>query len=448
MEVVQGVRELADKLRIVEGEDAISKQANENALLLFKCLLRSTLCSRCVAEEHRLTREAFEWVLGEIETKFQKCQVSGNGLHCGCWGLCLVRWPSSCSECVTLPVSIAPLPQVHPGENVGALAAQSLGEPATQMTLNTFHYAGVSAKNVTLGVPRLKEIINVSKKPKTPSLCIFLLGQAARDAEKCKDVLVRLEHTTLRKVTANTAIYYDPEPLNTVVAEDQEFVNVYYEMPDFDTSRISPWLLRIELDRKRMTDKKLTMEQISEKITQTFGDDLNCIFNDDNAEKLVLRIRLMNNDDQKYSTEVRGEREGGAHVRMSVGCSLASVFDCTCGPPLSLPQDEEQLDKMTDDVFLRCIEANMLSDLTMQGIEQIARVYMHLPKQDAKKRIIINEEGEFKAVQEWILETDGTNLMKVLSEPAVDPIRTYSNDICEIFTVCGRAVLSLQMAFL
>ena len=69
---------------------------------------------------------------------------------------------------------------------VGALAAQSLGEPATQMTLNTFHYAGVSAKNVTLGVPRLKEIINISKKPKTPSLTVFLKGQAAKDAEKCK----------------------------------------------------------------------------------------------------------------------------------------------------------------------------------------------------------------------------------------------------------------------
>lgn len=55
--------------------------------------------------------------------------------------------------------------------------------------------------------------------------------------------------------------------------------------------------IRIELDRKRMTDKKLTMEQISEKITAGFGDDLNCIFNDDNAEKLVLRIRIMNADD-------------------------------------------------------------------------------------------------------------------------------------------------------
>ena len=130
-------------------------------------------------------------------------------------------------ECYYLYYSIAilrtyPLNQVHPGEMVGALAAQSLGEPATQMTLNTFHYAGVSAKNVTLGVPRLKEIINVSKKPKTPSLTIFLLGQSARDAEKCKDVLVSLEHTTLRKVTANTAIYYDPEPMNTVIEEDQD----------------------------------------------------------------------------------------------------------------------------------------------------------------------------------------------------------------------------------
>lgn len=56
-----------------------------------------------------------------------------------------------------------------------------------------------------------------------------------------------------KKVTANTAIYYDPDPENTVIKEDQEFVNVYYEMPDFDPTRISPWLLRIELDRKRMT---------------------------------------------------------------------------------------------------------------------------------------------------------------------------------------------------
>ena len=173
-------------------------------------------------------------------------------------------------------------------------------------------------------------------------------------------------------------------------------------MPDFDVSRISPWLLRIELDRKRMTDKKLTMEQIAEKINLNFGDDLNCIFNDDNAEKLVLRIRIMNSDDKMAEEEEEGSP-----------------------------------DRMEDDLFLRCIEASLLSDLTLQGIESISKVYMHLPTTDSKKRIMITETGEYKALAEWILETDGTSLMRVLSERDVDPIRTYSNDICEIVSVLG-----------
>uniref|UniRef100_A0A914V1B5 DNA-directed RNA polymerase n=1 Tax=Plectus sambesii TaxID=2011161 RepID=A0A914V1B5_9BILA len=264
LRVIEGVREMSKKLIIVPGEDRVSKQAQYNATLLMNILLRSMLCSRQMAESHKLNEEAFEWLLGEIETRFQQAQV-------------------------------------QPGEMVGALAAQSLGEPATQMTLNTFHYAGVSAKNVTLGVPRLKEIINVSKNPRTPSLTVYLRGAAAKDAEKAKDVLCKLEHTTLRKVTVNTAIYYDPDPKNTVIAEDQEWVNIFYEMPDFDPSRASPWLLRVELDRKRMTDKKLTMEAIADKIHQGFGEDLNVIYTDDNADTLVFRIRITNQDGDKGS---------------------------------------------------------------------------------------------------------------------------------------------------
>lgn len=60
---------------------------------------------------------------------------------------------------------------------------------------------------------------------------------------------------------------------------------------------------------------------------------------------------------------------------------------------------------------------------------------MHLPQTDSKKRIIITDIGEFKAIADWLLETDGTSLMKVLSERDVDPVRTFSNDICEIFSV-------------
>ena len=68
---------------------------------------------------------------------------------------------------------------------------------------------------------------------------------------------------------------------------------------------------------------------------------------------------------------------------------------------------------MDDDVFLRCIEANMLTDMTLQGIEAISKVYMNLPNEDNKKRVTITEEGEFKHISEWILETDGVSLMRV-----------------------------------
>lgn len=367
VKIVESVRRLCDNLVIVGGEDRLSKEAQFNATLLMNILIRSYLNSRRLTEEFKMSEESFDWLVGEIETRFQQAKVA-------------------------------------PGEMVGPLAAQSLGEPATQMTLNTFHHAGVSAKNVTLGVPRLKEIINVSKKPKTPSLIVFLKGPPAKDAEKCKDVLCRLEHTTLRKVTSNTAIYYDPDPQETVIAEDAEWVNIFYEMPDIDINKLSPWLLRIELDRKRMTDKKLTMEQISEKVANYFGSDLNCIFNDDNAEKLVLRVRVVHND---------GKGDHGEDG------------------------SEEIMDRLSDDQFLKLIEQNILSDMTLQGIESIAKVYMTQPIEKEKKRVEINEEGEFKSITEWVLETDGTAFMKVLAEKYVDTVRTYSNDVCEILQALG-----------
>jgi DNA-directed RNA polymerase II subunit RPB1 len=76
IKVIQGVKDLLSKCVIVAGNDRLSKQANENATLLFQCLIRATLCSKYVAEEYRLNTEAFEWLIGEIETRFQQAQVN------------------------------------------------------------------------------------------------------------------------------------------------------------------------------------------------------------------------------------------------------------------------------------------------------------------------------------------------------------------------------------
>mgnify|MGYP001953936559 CR=1 FL=1 len=130
--VVRDVTHLLKRLVVIPGDDDLSKEAQANATLLFNILVRATFASKPMTKQHRLSLAAFEWLIGETERRFFEAMAA-------------------------------------PGEMCGVVAAQSIGEPATQMTLNTFHYAGVSAKNVTLGVPRLEELINVATTLKTPA---------------------------------------------------------------------------------------------------------------------------------------------------------------------------------------------------------------------------------------------------------------------------------------
>ncbi|OVA08877.1 RNA polymerase [Macleaya cordata] len=357
MEIVAAVDKLQERLKVVPGDDPMSVEAQKNATLFFNMFLRSTFSSKRVLKDYRLTREAFEWVIGEIESRFLQSLVA-------------------------------------PGEMIGCVAAQSIGEPATQMTLNTFHYAGVSAKNVTLGVPRLREIINVAKKIKTPSLSVYLNPKVNKSKEKARDVQCALEYTTLRNVTQATEVWYDPDPMSTIIEDDVDFVKSYYEIPDEDVApeKISPWLLRIELSREMMVDKKLSMADIAEKINLEFDDDLNCIFNDDNAEKLILRIRIKNDE----------------------------------APKGELPDGYE------DDVFLKKIECNMLTEMALRGIPDINKVFIK-----SRKVNKFDEHEGFKPEEEFLLDTEGANLLAVMCHEDVDATRTTSNHLIEIIQVLG-----------
>ncbi len=89
---------------------------------------------------------------------------------------------------------------MEPGEAAGIVAAQSIGEPGTQMTMRTFHYAGVAEINVTLGLPRLIEILDVRKNPSTPMMTIRLLPEYAKSREKAMEVANRIEATYVRDI--------------------------------------------------------------------------------------------------------------------------------------------------------------------------------------------------------------------------------------------------------
>ena len=361
IKIIEGVDKLCQRLWVIKGQDSLSVEAQDNATLLFRILLRSMLCSRRVIVEHRLNTAAFDWLLGEIESRFLQSLVA-------------------------------------PGEMVGAIAAQSVGEPATQMTLNTFHFAGVSAKNVTLGVPRLKELINVSKNIKAPSLTVFLKEPYCLDAEAAKEVQSQLELATLASVTARTEIFYDPDPQNTVVDEDAEFVRDYFLMPDEDRpmEMYSPWLLRIELDRAAMTDKRLTMAELVNTIHAEFEQDLSCIVTDDNAEKLVMRLRVIK--------DAKDQAAGG----------------------------DEQIGADDQEGFLRKIETTLLSEMKLRGVDRIRKVYMR-----EENMQVADDAAGFKQRKEWLLDTAGVNLLAVMSAPAVDHRRTKSTDIVEILNVLG-----------
>ncbi len=98
---------------------------------------------------------------------------------------------------------------VEPGEAIGIVAAQSIGEPGTQMTLRTFHYAGVREQNVTLGLPRLIEIVDARREPSTPIMTIHLEKRYRRNLEKAREVAQSILSTSVRDVAES--VYMDPE---------------------------------------------------------------------------------------------------------------------------------------------------------------------------------------------------------------------------------------------
>lgn len=193
-EVIPQVQNLLDKMLVVRGEDDLSKEAQLSATLLIKAQLRSQLAYKRLALNMRLNKLAFAHILGELESRFTRALV-------------------------------------NPGEMVGVLAAQSIGEPATQMTLNTFHFAGVSSKNVTLGVPRLKEILNIATNIKTPSMVVYV-DETRAGQEAAKLLRSAVEHTNLRSVTAATEIYHDPDIQSTTIEGDLDMVESYFIIPE------------------------------------------------------------------------------------------------------------------------------------------------------------------------------------------------------------------------
>jgi len=287
---------------------------------------------------------------------------------------------------------------VQPGEQVGIVAAQSIGEPSTQLTLNTFHLAGVASKNnVTQGIPRLRELLKVTKNPKASSLTIYMKPEFRQSKEKARELKQDLELTLLRNITNKVAIYWDPSDESTVLAEDRDLISFYKEIEldnPKNSRKMSKWLLRLELNREEMYNKNISMADVVFVIEQVYSD-VKTIYTDYNADKLIMRIRI----DES-------------------------------------PSDNDDFSN------LKKFQNRILNSCVIRGVPGIKAVTF---RQDKQKVSLEGEEGRYAELTQYILDTDGSNYIKVMNHPAVDANRLYTTNVHDVMDILGleavRAIL-------
>jgi DNA-directed RNA polymerase II subunit RPB1 len=298
---------------------------------------------------------------------------------------------------------------VHPGEMVGIIAAQSVGEPTTQLTLNTFHNVGVASKsNVTRGVPRIEEILRLTKNPKNPSLTVTLKPSDAQQQDRAMKYANMIEHTRLHDIVKSVQIYFDPYDENTNIKEDVHMMEQYLayeklvkqmtEQDYTDDQMKSKWVIRLEMNADIMLDKNIHMDDVYFAINQNYGTKVSCVYSDYNDANLVFRIRMIWKDPKK-----EGKKEANV-----------------------------QLDNSDQIYLLKNFQETLLKKTILRGVDGISKV---LPRKVPNS--VVKDDGKYVRKDTWVLDTIGTNLLEVLGLSFIDSVHTYSNDIYEVYKTLG-----------
>jgi len=278
---------------------------------------------------------------------------------------------------------------------------------------DTFHLSGVASKsNVTRGVPRIEEILRLTKNPKNPSLTVHLKSIDETEQEKATQYANMLEHTKLIDLIKTVQICFDPNDKETNIPEDRLLLEQYYEFENLvnecleesqqNTTTATPkskWIIRMEMDAEVLLDKNITMDDIHFAISNSYSEEISCVYSDYNMNNLVFRIRL------NSSVLNKSKKQKG------------------------LP---DTLDQSDDIYLLRNFQDTILNNIVLRGVQGIKNV---LPRK--LQNYVVRDEGKYVRKDIWILDTTGTNLLEVLSLDFIDPTRTYGNDIKEIFDVLG-----------
>jgi DNA-directed RNA polymerase subunit A" len=206
--------------------------------------------------------------------------------------------------------------RIEPCEAVGVIAAQSIGEPGTQMTMRTFHYAGVAEINVTLGLPRLIEIMDARKEPSTPTMTVFLEEDYRNDRDKAREVSWQIEAAPLHEfgdITTDMENMHVVVHLNTKVCDKRK-------ISAGEIMEVAPKKIK---DRRHYRDFEHAVDE--DKATIIFSPkDKESYQNLFQLAEHVRKVVVQGIDD---ILRVVVRKEGGEYILYTEGSNLKDVFD-------------------------------------------------------------------------------------------------------------------------
>lgn len=298
----------------------------------------------------------------------------------------------------------------EPGEMVGIVAVQALMPPLTQLTLNTFHQSGIGSKgHSTLGVPRLKELLSLTRSLKTPQMVIYLNKEFQRNKEMAHRISAYIKQTNLLHIRNKIDVYYDPTPNEKGSYGERDTVGTpYFTHSTGASCNINvndlPWLIRIELDREKLLHKDVTLLDIQSKFCDMWESRFQ--------------------DLKKISKEERSVLE------KITRCGIVSNSDNDPTPVIHIRFDMNDFTIDTINSFIDSI----IDNLKMKGINNISDVFD--PSEEAYIDMD-NAEHEIKNSKEYVIFTSGINMYDIRYINGIDISRTICNDVMQIYDIFG-----------
>lgn len=306
---------------------------------------------------------------------------------------------------------------VEPGEMAGIIAAQSTGEPLTQMTLKSFHHAGIASMSAkTQGVPRMRELLSVTKKAKSPQMVIYINEEFSNNKDMVHKIGAHIKYTTFGDIRKRINFYYDANSTSkdSIMTKDN-VEHVFYQHKGVRSGCSTeikglPWLIRVELDREKMLKNEISLLDIKSKFCNWW-------------EKRFADTKTMSKEEKRVLNKI---------TQMAV----LSNTDNDKQPVIYIRFNVKDADKEKDIFGISTINDfidYVIDKFKLKGINSISDMVI-----DEKRLLVFNKEtGNIDKKQEQVIYASGVNLNDIRYITGIDLTRTMTNNVVEMYNTFG-----------